>query len=207
LWERAISSSVEFAEANMVGAAAFTGQEEIREFALASATSSELANGQVFLLEFGVWEAESMRLWAAGAPSSAVLVGFDSFEGLPEAWPGTSMRAGTFSLRGNMPDVPENVILVKGWVENTLGEFLKNYEISAVKLIHMDLDLYAPSLFVLKTLKPHLASGTLILFDEYFGFPFWQFGEHRALHESGIVFEYVAFSTGERFPQVLVKVL
>ena len=194
----------------MSGAMAFIGQKEIREFALASATRSGLPAGQVFLLEFGVWEAESMMFWAAGAPSSALLVGFDSFEGLSEAWPGTSMGEGFFSLEGELPDVPKNVTLVKGWVQNTLEGYLARSDVSTVKLVHLDLDLYAPSLFVLKALKPHLVSGTLILFDEFFGFPFWQVGEHRALEDSGLDFEYVAFTTGgtpHRVDQVLVKVL
>lgn len=208
--ECSILSSAEFAEAKMLGAMAFIGQQEIRDFALAEATISEFLDGQVFLLEFGVWEGESMRFWATGAPPSARLVGFDSFEGLSEAWPGTRMGAGFFSLEGKLPDVPQNVTLVAGWVEKTLGDFLENTDISSVKLVHMDLDLYEPSLFVLTTLKPHLVSGTLILFDEYFGFPFWQVGEHRALQDSGVDFEYIAFTNGGKphlVDQVLARVL
>jgi hypothetical protein len=148
-----------------------------------------------------------MRFWAEGVPSSYLLVGFDSFEGLPEAWPGTNMGVGFFSTQGNLPELPANVTLVKGWVEKTLDDFLGKFEVSTVKLVHMDLDLYEPSVFVLKSLKPHLLPGTLILFDEYFGFPFWEHGEHRALQNSGLDFEYIAFTTGERTAQVLVKVI
>ena len=207
---RAISSSAQFAEDNMSAAMALLGQREIRQFALDSAIGAEYLDGKLFLLEFGVWEGESMRFWGAGVTPSVSLVGFDSFEGLSQPWPGTDMGAGHFSLDGMLPDVPQNVTLIKGWVEDTLEDFLKNSDISTVRLVHMDLDIYEPTLFVLKTLKSLLAPGTLILFDEYFGFPFWQVGEHRALQDSGLNFEYVAFTSGatpHAVDQVLVRVL
>lgn len=210
LRERAISSSAQFAEENLSGAMAFLGQQQIRQFALDSAIGEENLDGKLFLLEFGVWEGESMRFWSAGVTPSASLVGFDSFEGLSQAWPGTDMGAGHFSLDGRLPDVAQNVTLIKGWVEDTLEHFLKNSDVSAVRLVHMDLDIYEPTLFVLKKLKPLLTAGTLILFDEYFGFPFWQVGEHRALQDSGLDFEYVAYTSGgtpHPVDQVLIRVL
>ena len=109
-----------------------------------------------------------------------------------------------------MPYVPQNVNLVAGWVESTLPRFLEKTDVSAVRLVHMDLDLYKPSFLVLSTLGPHLAPGTLILFDEYFGFPFWEVGEHRALRDSGLDFEYVAFTTAapsNSAEQVLIRLL
>ena len=45
--------------------------------------------------------------------------GFDSFEGLPEAWT-LGAKAGAFSIGGNLPPVRGNVRLTKGFFEDTL---------------------------------------------------------------------------------------
>lgn len=106
------------------------------------------------------------------------------------------MPKGTFDLQGDLPTVPDNVELVKGWVEQTLKGFLTSNDLGKIVLVHMDLDTYSPTIHVLRTLGPYLEKGCLILFDEYLGYPGWQHGEHRALTESGLDVLFLAFSTG-----------
>ena len=47
------------------------------------------------------------------------IYGFDSFEGLPDAWiPG--FPKGYFDMKGSLPPVAPNVQLIKGWFDETL---------------------------------------------------------------------------------------
>jgi hypothetical protein len=104
-------------------------------------------------LEFGVWQAGSLNHLARLTPRR--LYGFDSFEGLPERWT-PSMRAGAFSTGGVLPRTAENVVLVKGWFQDTLPA-----------LIHIDCDLYKSARFVLLELRSRIRPGTVIVFDEF----------------------------------------
>ena len=60
---------------------------------------------------------------------------------------------------------------------------------------------------MLKLIGPRLASGTVIVFDEYLGFPNWQDGEHLAwqtcVRDLGIRYQYLAFSPFQAAVQVL----
>ena len=124
------------------------------------------------------------------------LYGFDSFEGLSEDWFGKSLAAEAFNRRGRTPKVRPNVELVVGWVDDTLEPFLQSHG-GPVAFVHMDTDTYTPCRYALERLKPRLAAGAVILFDEHHGYPNWRNGEFKALNE---VFEpheyrYAAFSS------------
>ena len=69
------------------------------------------------------------------------IYGFDSFVGLNEDWEGTEYPKGYFDLKGNLPKVEKNVILIKGRVQDTLREFIKEKNIK-ISFIHIDLDTY-----------------------------------------------------------------
>jgi O-methyltransferase len=61
-------------------------------------------------LEFGVLTGASMRYWLSLNPhSSSWFFGFDTFEGLPEAWDCTTStwKAGHFSTEGKTPNVAD----------------------------------------------------------------------------------------------------
>jgi len=68
------------------------------------------------MLEFGVWKGTTITEIAKAHPDRQVF-GFDSFEGLPETWTRSDgdFEAGRFNLNGQLPRVPSNVTLVKGW--------------------------------------------------------------------------------------------
>jgi hypothetical protein len=56
---------------------------------------------------------------------NATIVGFDSFEGLPETWR-AGYEQGVFNLDRNMPDVfPPNVAIYRGWFDSTIPRFKK----------------------------------------------------------------------------------
>ncbi|MGE0876623.1 MAG: tetratricopeptide repeat protein, partial [Burkholderiales bacterium] len=71
------------------------------------------------VLEFGVRFGVSIRQIAA--LSNQLVHGFDSFEGLPEAW--HEEPRGNYSTAGAVPAVPAAVSLHRGWFEDTLPPF------------------------------------------------------------------------------------
>ena len=144
-------------------------------------------------LEFGVKEGGSINLISAAKPDK-IVYGFDSFEGLPETWL-PSHPAGKFNMDGNLPLVNDNVRLVKGWFNETLPQFVKEHS-EPCAFIHVDSDLYSSAKTILTELKNQIVSGTIIAFDEYFGYPGWQEGEYKAFMEfaaeNNVEFEYIA---------------
>ena len=196
LLNRANESSAIFIEKYLPDVLLFTNDKEIRTFSVSLCKENQLGNqNQYTCLEFGVWKGESLGFWSSQFPNAKV-VGFDSFEGLSENWGGTGMPKGTFNLAGVAPRVSDNVELVAGWVEDTVEGYLGSNVLGTIMLVHLDLDTFTPTSVVLRALAPYLKKGGLLLFDEYFGYPGWQHGEHKALVESGLNFRYLAFSTG-----------
>ena len=124
------------------------------------------------------------------------IYGFDSFYGLKEDWIGTAeFEKGYFNLDGKMPQVKNNVILIKGWVQDTVNNFLKQNN-PEICFAHMDLDTYESTKFVLSQIKPYLKKGSILLFNEFYNFPGWSVGEYKALTEVFDEKEYkiIAFS-------------
>ena len=69
----------------------------------------------------------------------------------------------------------------------------------------MDLDTYTPTRYVLSEIKPFLKKGSIVLFDEFYGFPNWEKYEYRAFKEvfKENEYKYIAFGTR----QVAVDIL
>lgn len=148
-------------------------------------------------LEFGVCEGTSLRMLRELIPETRTIYGFDSFLGLPEEWNGNP--AGTFktSTRIELP----NVILVEGWFEDTVPAFAARHAVYA-SYIHIDCDLYSSTRTVLDGLKNNIVAGTVIVFDEFFGYEGWERHEHKAFMDfikaTGKRFEVIARHTHYR---------
>ena len=153
----------------------FKKKEDLWKYALSKIDNS----GDVF--EFGVFRGESINFMSSERPDLNFF-GFDSFEGLQEDWGGSEFRKSHFNLDGNLPKVNSNVQLIKGWFNESLPKFLKTYN-GEISLINIDCDTYESSKEVMTILEKYINSGTVIVFDEYFGYPGWQFGEHKSFHE------------------------
>ena len=134
--------------------------------------------------EFGVAAAESLRHFAFHAPERQWF-GFDSFEGLPEAWHGHP--AGTYTQHGKLPEVPSNVTLVPGWFDKSVPEFLKtHYAIvkdQGIAILHLDADIYSATKTVLNEMGRFLKNGSVIICDEFWGYPTWEHHEAKAIEE------------------------
>lgn len=157
----------------------FSNRKEIHNFLIEKLQTKELNS---LVLEFGVYKGRSIKYFGKQLPQHKI-VGFDSFLGLNAAFGGYN-APNLFNRQGKVPkNLPSNIQLEIGWIEDTLPKFINNNEINPV-LIHLDLDTYEATSIVLQLLQPFLQKGTYILFDELIGNPLWQHGEFRALNEN-----------------------
>lgn len=136
------------------------------------------ATGPGLVLEFGVRRGTSIAVLAQDAGQD--VHGFDSFEGLPEAW--VNAPAGVLTTGGALPAVPANVHLHAGWFEDTLPPFLAAHP-GPVRLANIDSDLYSSARTVLRALADRLPSGAVLVFDEMIGNRTWRDDEYRAFQE------------------------
>jgi hypothetical protein len=182
---RAAMESAEFYEEHLITAEAFDTDLELLTHAMSLAPHGGL------ILEFGVASGRTIR-HIAGLTSNAIH-GFDSFEGLPEAWR-TGFGEGSFKQQ--LPHVPGNVSLHKGWFSATLPPFVLATP-GPVALLHVDCDLYSSTALVLEVLANRICTGSVVVFDEYFNYPGWKRHEHRAFQEfiakMGLTFRFDSF--------------
>jgi len=132
------------------------------------------------VMEFGVFSGSSITQLAKRNTSRTVY-GFDSFEGLPEHWM-SGYDAGHFACE--LPKVPENVVLVKGWFNETLPLFLEQNK-EQVAFIHIDCDLYSSTKTIFDNVKNRLAQNCIFVFDELvnYGNNLWREHEYKAFQE------------------------
>jgi hypothetical protein len=175
--------------------ALFLDSKKINIYAINKALENS-NNDKYFFLEFGVFRGESINKFAEILRGrNYKIYGFDSFEGLREDWAGTDVEKGHFNLYGKIPKLKNNVIPIKGWVQDTLPNFLEKNN-PLINFIHIDLDTYSSTKFVLERVKPYLQKGAILLFNEFYNYPGWSVGEYRAFSEVFNKNEYniIAFS-------------
>ncbi|MCU0784715.1 MAG: class I SAM-dependent methyltransferase [Verrucomicrobia bacterium] len=128
-----------------------------------------LVQEPVSYLEFGVFKGSTLRHWSGLLKhQGSLLHGFDSFEGLPEIW-GYFVDKATLDVGGVMPKFEDpRVQLFKGWFNETLPPYLREFKPNPVLILHLDADVYSSTIFVLRELKPFLRPGTVLIFDEFF---------------------------------------
>lgn len=138
-----------------------------------------LAPAEGLVAEFGVYHGLSLIQIAKHVLGP--VHGFDSFEGLPEDWK-AGEPAGSYSTHGCLPQLPPQVSLHPGWFRDTVPAFVAKQRAKA-RFIHLDCDLYSSTRTVLEEIYPLLQTGTVLMFDEYLGFPGYEQHEFRAWHE------------------------
>ena len=198
LLDEALAETVAYIKANMSNATVRGDAFDVLTFASRRAPRSGL------ILEFGVRTGSTVNHLAKLNPRRAI-AGFDSFEGLPEPWAGWTLDKGAFRGEG-IPDVADNVELVKGWFDDSLPPFLEAHGDDAA-LLHIDSDIYSSARTVLTNLAPRIRAGTVIVFNEYFNYPNWQQHEFKAFQEfcseHHVEYEYLCWGMYE----VAVKIL
>ena len=112
---------------------------------------------------------------ASEAPSSVDIFLFDSFEGLSEpakndkvsssdirTWKKGDMAATEDELRSNLSSF-SNIHIMKGWIPERFPEV----ESHRFRFVHIDVDLYEPTLQSLEFFYPRLVSNGVIVMDDY----------------------------------------
>jgi hypothetical protein len=143
------------------------------------------------VLEFGVMNGQGLM---SMAQFSAILepanvtrevIGFDTFEGFPEVsvqdGAASVVKQGGFKVDGAHERIQRAVQLydanrfighvpkvriVKGDVMQTLPDYLTQNPYTIAGLVYMDLDLYAPTKFVLEQIMDRVPKGAIVAFDE-----------------------------------------
>jgi hypothetical protein len=161
--------------------------------ALTTALNEVSLDGMV--AEFGVYKGTSLTQIAKFFPDRTVH-GFDSFVGLPQAWGGTSKGAGAFDVGAKPPQLSvSNVEFHVGWFNDTVPVFAQKYS-GPFAFAHLDADLYSSTKTVFDNLGDWFVAGTIVVFDEYFGYHGWQRHEHKAFQEflsrTGLSFEAIS---------------
>jgi hypothetical protein len=177
----------------------FLKDDKIKIFAILKAL--EIKDEGLYL-EFGVHKGKSIN-FLSNLIKDKIIYGFDSFEGLKEDWKGTQATKGTFNLNGKIPSLNKNVSPIKGWIQDTLPIFLKRSD--NINFIHIDVDTYDTSNFILKNIKPFLNNGAVILFDELYNCIGWEENEYKALIENFNEKEYDYLAFSKEGSQVLIK--
>ena len=203
--QKAIQESADYAISNFTEAIIFRKREDLWEYCINRIPSLRSKDGEV-IAEFGVWKGESINFFAKKCPK-ALVYGFDSFVGLEEDWYGFDLPKGTFNRGGKLPKCEKNVELFKGWFEETMPSFINKLQQSKIQILHIDVDTYKPTSFVLKSLSKNLGPGTIVIFDEYFGYPNFQLHEFKAWKEfvnsTGLKYRYVGYTE----MQVAIEIL
>lgn len=201
LQTRAVIDSANYAEKNMPNALVFFDETKIEMYLYA--VNNIKVDG--YVAEFGVFQGASLNFIAELLPEKTIY-GFDSFYGLPEDWSGWEKPKGSFNLQGELPNVFSNVKLIDGYFKDSLPKWIKS-NTEPFALLVIDCDIYSSTNDILNSINLNqLQEGTLILFDEYFGYINWRNHEFKAWQEFvkkyDIDYEYIAIN----HLQVLIKI-
>ena len=168
--------------------AIFLPEERLRKYAIEKSLKND-PEEKNFYIEFGVYEGISTNFFSSKLKKK--FYGFDSFEGFKEDWHGTIQAEGDFSLKNAWripkgkkgPTLNDNVVLEIGWVQDTLQNFIDKNPAMKINFVHMDMDTYETSKFILEKIKPYLKQNAIICFDELYNYEGWKVGEFKALTE------------------------
>jgi O-methyltransferase len=171
----------------------------------AVAKQEGLSNTVIDYFEFGVCGGLSFKWWLEhNSNANSKFYGFDTFEGLPEAFgpfAKGSMAVALESLNIHDP----RATFYKGLFQDTLIPFLEQYKNGPKKLIHMDADIFSATIFSLSQLYRVLNDGDIILFDE-FAVPKHEFMAFKIFTESFYVnYEVIGAANNYLFLAVKIK--
>jgi hypothetical protein len=201
LYEKALKDTADFVYSEMQRATFFRTREELWKFSVFNSNLKEAKikskMNKYFFAEFGIWKGYSINYFSTLLPS-ITLHGFDSFFGLNEDWSGTQIKMGHFNVGGKIPKINENVIIHPGFFVDTAPKFLRSIGKLQAGIIHIDCDTFESTSFVLQAMKTTIKKGTLIIFDEFMGYPNWRAHEFKAWSEfsiqNKIKYEFIAYT-------------
>lgn len=191
--QESVKESVKYICENGSNARMFGDRGHLLKFVLEEYVKNNDYKNKLFL-EFGVWTGVSINFCSSLMPE-VEFYGFDSFEGLPENSGG--WVKGEFDTKGKLPEVNNNVRLIKGYFNETLPNFLAQHKEKAA-FIHIDSDLYSSAKTILDNIYDRIVPNTVIQFDEYYNYPGWRNHEFKAFKEFcqkyNVEYEYVGIA-------------
>lgn len=146
------------------------------------------------VMEFGVYKGSSLR-YLGKKFNHRKFYGFDSFDGFPDD--GRNDWTQDFSTGGKLPDVPENVELIKGFFSDSLPDFFSSFD-DDIAIINVDCDIYSSTREIFSELGKHghLKPGLVISFDELINYERFLWNEMLALfemlEETGLSIEWIS---------------
>ena len=161
----------------------FLPNNQIRDAALKISLKNHEKND--LYLEFGVYQGSSMNAFSkilSDFDKNIKVFGFDSFEGLSHDWMAHRQVEGAYDLKGVIPKKKFNTEYIKGRVEHTLENFLKENN-NKINFAHFDLDIYEPTKFALSKIKDRLKKNSIIVLGQAYNYSGWREGEYKALTE------------------------
>lgn len=176
------------------------GGTRLREFTAKTVLANKELSGLAWA-EFGVMQGFSAHFFSHYLEPDGRFYLFDSWEGLPEPW--IQSREKTIyayaiparSYSSNPPIFNDpRLITVKGWYEDTLPK----PDMGDLAFVHIDCDLYSSTKTVLERCNEQIVPGTIILFDELWGYQCWREGEYKALQEWKRKWRFLARDTDHR---------
>jgi hypothetical protein len=143
-----------------------------------------IEKSRALCLEFGVRSGVSINLLSGALPEYRV-IGFDSFDGFVSVkTESTWFEYQKKFWQQTIPKVNSNVELIKGYVENTLPEFVKGkFNSIDVLFVHLDMDIYEPTKVVLDWIAK-TDKKAFIMFDELINYSEFHLHEYRAFLET-----------------------
>jgi predicted O-methyltransferase YrrM len=104
--------------------------------------------------------------------------------------------------------VSENVHLHVGFFGESLPPFLKKHT-DPIRFLHVDCDLFSSTKTILSLLRSRIVPGTVIVFDEFFGYSKWREDEYKAFQEAVANFgwrhDYLAVSLFSKQAVIIIR--
>jgi len=139
------------------------------------------------IVEFGVFKGTSLIRWATFRhilenDFARTIIGFDVFGKFPTSEKNTSADSKFIeewsAHAGDGIDMAQiqqllkeknfsNIELIKGDIFQTLDPYLDAHPSLKISLLHLDLDVFAPTEYVINRLYTHMSAGALIILDDY----------------------------------------
>lgn len=143
------------------------------------------------IVEFGIFKGNSFFRWIKfrdllEQTSSRKIIGFDAFGDFPEAnFEDDKLRRDAFvkETKGGKSisydeliqllekqNLRKNVDIIEGDILKTLDVYLQNNPQLKISLLHIDVDLYEPTKYILESLYSKVTKGGIIVLDDYGAF-------------------------------------
>jgi hypothetical protein len=139
------------------------------------------------IIECGVFKGTSLIRFATfrdilEAPFSRKIIGFDNFGKFPDIFSGNEgdkefiksfeLAAGNGISSNELKTVFENkkfvnFEFVEGDIIDTVPEYIDDHKELKIALLHIDVDVYAPSVVILENMCNKVVKGGVIVLDDY----------------------------------------